>query len=76
MLGKVYTGGVFIDNIRLYKEQETTSLNDNYKLDKLSTDLYYLNGIKIGNYVDVMDHVPPGIYILKQGNFTRKVIIR
>ena len=76
LFGRVYTGGVFIDNIRLYKEQEITTINDSFRLDKHLIELYRLNGIKVGELSDVFESLPSGIYITRQGKHTRKIVIR
>ena len=76
LYGRVHTGGIFIDNIRLYKEQEMTSVNDFSIIGEQPIELYRLNGIRLGEYNKVGETLPPGIYIVRQGKQAKKKIIK
>lgn len=75
LYGRVYTGGVFIDNIRLYKEEGITTINHVWDTDDLPVELFWINGIRIGSYNRKNEELPPGIYIMRHGKQTRKIII-
>ena len=74
LYGRVYTGGIFIDNIRLYKEEEITSINDVWNNNDLK--LFRIDGIPLGGYSSKIEGIPSGIYIIRQGRQTRKMIIK
>lgn len=76
LFGKVYAGGVFIDNIRLYKEREITSINDFSILSEQPIELYRLDGFRIREHGNNIKSLPVGVYILKQGKITRKIVVR
>lgn len=76
LFGKVYGGGVFIDNIRLYKEQEITSINDFSILSEQPIELYRLDGFRIREHGNNIKSLPIGVYIIKQGKITRKIVVR
>ncbi|MBR4897820.1 MAG: M6 family metalloprotease domain-containing protein [Prevotella sp.] len=76
LYGRVYTGGIFIDNIRLYKEQEISSIDDISDTTNQTMELCSLDGRHIGKNIRNVGCLPSGIYILRQGKLTRKIIIR
>ncbi len=76
LYGRVYTGGVFIDNIRLYKEEDVTSIEDACYTNKMPVELFQINGTRIGSYSSKIEDLPSGIYIMRQGKHTRKMIVR
>lgn len=72
--GKVYMGGVFVDNLRLYKEEDATSIDGVPKSSDMSVDIYRLDGGHL-NDKDIAT-LPAGIYIIRQGKETRKIIVK
>lgn len=76
LYGRVYTGGVFIDNIKLYKEEDITSINDIVEAFSTPAELYGINGVLLGTYSNKIKDLQPGIYIMRKGNITKKIIIR
>ena len=72
----VYSGGVFVDNIRLYKEQEITPVNDISDITDHSKELYRLDGMNMGKYGTNIDALSPGFYFMRQGKTTRKIIVK
>lgn len=76
LYGRVYTGGIFIDDVRLYKEQEISSIEGIIDNKRQDVELYRLDGMSIGKWSGNVTSLSTGIYILRQGERTQKIIIR
>ena len=76
LYGRVYTGGIFVDNIRVYKEQEISSVEDITSSNRQDVELYRLDGMNFGKWSIDDNSLPTGIYILRQGGQSRKIIIK
>lgn len=74
--GRVYTGGIFIDNIRLYKEQEITSIEKITDSKRQDVELYRLDGTRLGKWGIDDYSLPTGIYILRRGEQSHKIVIK
>lgn len=74
--GKTASGGIFIDNIKLYKEDTTNSttiVNNNANDSKIY--IYRLDGSFIGTYENFKNYLEPNLYLLRKGNRTWKINI-
>mgnify|MGYP003407608537 CR=1 FL=1 len=74
--GKTASGGIFIDNIKFYKEDTTNSttiVNNNANDSKIY--IYRLDGSFIGTYDNFKNYLEPNIYLLRKGNRTWKINI-
>ena len=73
LYGKIYSGGLFLDNIILYKEENQTSIETiDYGKDVF---LYRLDGSYIGKYKEGCIK-RSGLYIARQGTKTEKIAFR
>ena len=74
--GKTASGGIFIDNIKLYKEDTTNSTNIvNNNANDSKIYIYRLDGAFIGTYENFKTHLEPNLYLLRKGNRTWKINI-
>lgn len=74
--GNIFAGGVFIDNIRLYKEDVISSVDLNKTEAKEDgTSVYQSDGTYLGVYKNLQHLLRPGLYILKKRGKTWKKII-
>ena len=69
--GSIYAGGIFIDNIRLYKE-ETASPIKSSMMTGLDSSVYHLDGTYVGRIRSNRHVLLPDIYIMKQEGRTIK----
>lgn len=76
LCGRVYTGGVFVDNIRLYQEQEMTSVDDISDAINQPIEFYRMDGRHMGACGTRIETLPSGIYIVRQGKLARKIVIK
>ena len=76
LYGRINTGGLFVDNIKLYKEKptssiRTTNLTGNHAKD---AELYRMDGTYLGRYETEKASLPPGMYIVRQQGRNYKMI--
>ena len=76
LYGRVYTGGIFVDDIRLYREQEISFIEGITSTKKQNVELFRLDGMSVRKWIRNDNPLPVGIYVLRQGEQTRKIIIR
>ena len=78
LYGRILTGGIFVDNIRLYKENTLTSLKPctNTSDKEEDTYLYRLDGSYIGRFEDCIKQLTYGLYIIKKGQYVYKYIYK
>ena len=76
LYGRVYTGGIFVDDIRLYREQEISFIEGITSTKKQNVELFRLDGMSVRKWIRNDNPFPVGIYVLRQGEQTRKIIIR
>lgn len=76
LYGRVYTGGVFVDDIRLFKEQELSSIEGIISTKQQDIELFRLDGMSVRKWIRDNNPLPVGIYILRNGERTRKIMIR
>ena len=74
LYGKIYNGGLFVDNIRLYKE-ETASISTSKPQGNHENvaDIFSLDGSFVGRYEKVGIDLPYGIYIVRQNGHKYKI---
>ena len=76
LYGRTYSGGVYIDNMRLYKEEAATSIVDlDTNIDNDDIYLYRLDGTFIGKYDIHNKRIASGLYIIRRGEKKNKVMI-
>lgn len=73
--GRVFSGGFFIDNIKLYEECGVTSIGpDIYNCTEKNAVIYRLDGTRLGEY-DKNVHIEPGMYIIRKEGRIKKILI-
>lgn len=77
--GKIYSSGIFVDNLRLYKEEDLSQVETRRPLDFAEIDKYKvftLSGVFVTE-ISLRDiknlNLPKGIYILRQNDKTSKI---
>ena len=75
LYGRVHNGGVFVDNIRLYKEKEIASVGDVWRNGGQPVELFRLNGTRLGTCSGGIEALPQGIYLIRHGKRIRKMIV-
>ena len=77
LFGRIYTGGIFVDNIRLYKEIRASSINMIEISQELGNEakLYKLDGSYVGQYRKQLTNLPSGLYIVRQGTRSYKIVL-
>ncbi len=76
LYGQIQSGGVFIDNMQLYNEEEVSSVCSMYN-DFVEGDLYNIHGLYIGPYHGKSTKIQQGVYIVKKANGdSYKIVIR
>ena len=76
LYGRVYTGGVFIDNILLYKEQGMANVKEPNDTMSSIIEFTRLDGIRFTTHNNGDNPLPIGMYIVRRGKEMRKVIVR
>ena len=76
LYGCVFSGAVFVDDIRLYKEETPASLVAKQSDYVNEYRLYSSNGLFLGAYHKVPASLPTGLYLVRYGGHTRKVLIK
>lgn len=76
LYGCINAGGIFIDNIKLFESGIDSSINPVSVL-KSETEccVYHLNGTFVGRLSN-LNNIPAGFYLIRQGNSTRKLIVK
>lgn len=74
--GRVFSGGLFIDNIKLYEEGGITLINPDiiFETDKKDVVIYRLDGTCLGKYDDNV-HLASGMYIIRRDGCAKKILI-
>lgn len=74
--GNIFAGGIFIDNIKLYKEDIVSSVKlRGAETMEEETLVYQLDGTYLGVYKNLNHSLRPGLYILKQRDKTWKKVV-
>lgn len=73
--GRNVSGGIFIDNIRLYENTDALSIESAWQPTQNTVSVYNLNGIYLGNYESIHSSLKTGLYIISEGNETKKILI-
>ncbi len=74
--GRVFSGGIFIDNIKVYEETEVATNNPDviFVSEKKEFVIYRLDGVCLGeNNSNV--HLEPGMYIIRREDCVKKIFI-
>ena len=66
---------IFLDNLKLYRPK-TDDISDIFASNVDSIELYRIDGVKLGTYSKDIDILQSGIYIIRQGKYSRKVFIK
>lgn len=75
--GHIVTGGIFVDNVMLVQDDTPSSINlSTASPYNQSSIVYNINGIFIGNFKDVIGSLKSGMYIIRTGSVSKKIIIR
>lgn len=77
LYGRIYSGGIFFDNINVCQEKVSNSINPPQPtlVEGTPYEIYSVNGTYAGNSFDNMRHLPSGLYLIRQGNHTRKLFV-
>lgn len=75
--GEIHSGGIFIDNLRLYKEDLSSLIQTEIPHEGIDMreHIYNLNGKLMGGG-NVYSSLPPGLYIIRRGETVRKFLKR
>ena len=73
LYGRILTGGIFIDNIKLDKMENETSIGSIMK-SEADIILYKFDGTCLGKY-EKYCHLQPGLYIVRQGKMVKKLFL-
>ena len=73
--GTIYAGGIFVDNIRLYKEEEVSSIRQSKNAGN-NFEVYHIDGSKASSSDMDTRNFRHGIYIVKQSDGKTRKIIR
>lgn len=76
--GQIFSGGIFIDNIRLYKEDIVNSVNfrETHRINDNEFFLYKADGTYIGKYTKSKIKIQSGFYLIRHGALTNKFLIK
>ena len=67
MYGRINTGGIFVDNFRLFKEESTSIANAlQHNQPIRQGKVYTLHGVCLGDFGDVKSSLKRGVYIIRQ----------
>lgn len=76
LYGNIHADGIFIDNIKLYKEESGSSITPVYNSkSEAERYVYNLNGVFIGR-LSKLKNLPMGFYLIRQDKTVSKLIIR
>lgn len=78
LYGNIFAGGIFIDNIKLFKEDVVSSVRLNgTETMEAEGHVYLIDGAYMGIYKNLLHSLKHGIYILKQKDKTwKKFVVR
>lgn len=74
LYGRIHSGGIYIDNIKLREKESVTSNGSDIVFETEGTFLYRIDGTCLGEY-DRYGNLSPGIYIIRGEGWFKKLLI-